>query len=242
MTVGAVLFDYGHTLVDFHRTEEALHEAYRRVRELVVEAVREDHPVPATERLVADLARTVEDLVAASYEQQRLEELDLVALFDDALDGIGYRLPERVVRRVVELDHTAYTTSLSVPDETVTVLEALRGRGVKVGFVSNAHFLPHLLRRDLDTLGLGPLLDGGAFSSEVGTRKPDPRIFRLALEQLGVAPERTIMVGDRVRDDIVGARNAGLAGGVLTHQYRREEPAGDELAVVATLTEVLELV
>ena len=48
-------------------------------------------------------------------------------------------------------------------------------------------------------------------SSEVGMRKPDPRIYRLACERLGVAPDRAAFVDD-IEDNVVGARNVGLHG------------------------------
>ena len=47
-------------------------------------------------------------------------------------------------------------------------------------------------------------------SSEIGLRKPDPRIFDRALEITGSSPERIIYVGDNYYADIIGAKNAGL--------------------------------
>lgn len=242
MAVRAVLFDYGHTLVDFHRTEEALLDAYRQVRDLVIETVEEHASVPEADRLVHIVSVAVDELVEVSYQERRLEELDLVAIFTEILAGVGFALPLETVRRIVTLDHLAYRTSITLPAATRTVLEELRGRGLRLGFVSNAHLLPELLREDLEHLGLAALLDGGAFSSEVGVRKPDERIFAAVLDQLGVAPADAIHVGDRVRDDVVGARAAGLRGAVLTRQWRQEDPGGDELAVIDHLDQLPDLV
>ena len=44
----------------------------------------------------------------------------------------------------------------------------------------------------------------------MGTRKPDPRIFLRLLQDLGVQPDRAVFVGDRVGDDIAGARGVGM--------------------------------
>lgn len=52
-------------------------------------------------------------------------------------------------------------------------------------------------------------------SSEVGMRKPDPRIYRLTCERLGVAPGRAAFVDD-IEDNVVGARNVGLVGITFT--------------------------
>ena len=48
-------------------------------------------------------------------------------------------------------------------------------------------------------------------SSDVGMRKPDPRIYRLTCERLGVMPQRAVFVDD-IEDNVVGARNVGLRG------------------------------
>lgn len=238
MRLRAVLFDYGHTLVDFHRTEEALLDAYARIRQLVIEAAEQETSVPEAATLVRVVAGAVDEIVQASYQEQRLEELDLLAVFEEVLGGLGLRLPQQVVRRIVALDHLAFRSCIVLPDETRAVLVDLRRRGLRLGFVSNAHFLPDLLREDLRLLGLATLLDAGVFSCEVGVRKPDPGIFRSVLGELGVGGDQTIHVGDRVRDDIGGACASGLLGGVLSHQWRQEEPDGRELAVIRRLRDL----
>lgn len=240
MPLRAVLFDYGHTLVDFHRTEEALLDAYRRVRELVVAAVDEEAAgrVPEASRLVRLVARAVDEIVDASYVERRLEELDVLGVYEEVLGGLGLTLPPEVVRRIVALDHLAFRSCIILPQETRDVLSQLRRRGMAIGFVSNAHFLPELLREDLELLGLAEFVDAGAFSSEVGTRKPDPRIFHHVLGKLGATPSDAVHIGDRVRDDIGGAGAAGLAGGILTHQWRQEPPDGRELALIRRLSEL----
>lgn len=240
MPLRAVLFDYGHTLVDFHRTEEALLDAYGRVHELVVAAVDEEAAgrVPDGSRLVRLVATAVDEIVEASYVERRLEELDLLGVYEEVLGGLGLTLPPEVVQRIVTLDHLAFRSCIILPGETREVLGELRGRGLAIGFVSNAHFLPELLREDLAILGLSELIDAGVFSSELGTRKPDPRIFEHVLGELGVAPSDAVHVGDRVRDDIGGAVAAGLAGGILMHQWRQEQPDGRELALIRRLSEL----
>jgi putative hydrolase of the HAD superfamily len=47
-------------------------------------------------------------------------------------------------------------------------------------------------------------------SSEVGKRKPHPAIFECAMGDLGVEPEHTLFVGDRLRQDVGGAAAAGM--------------------------------
>lgn len=84
-------------------------------------------------------------------------------------------------------------------------LDELKGLGVRVGLLSNIGFG---LRDILAAGGLLEALDDLVLSYQVELQKPDPAIFRLACERLGVKPERTLMVGDTPADG--GAVRAGL--------------------------------
>jgi putative hydrolase of the HAD superfamily len=239
--VRAVLFDFGHTLVDFARTEEALRVAYGVVRERLTEWV-EDRAPPEVDELVERIAGAVDDMVGRSYMERRMEELDQVALFEQAFAAIGYELPRDLLYEVAEIDHDSFSQSLTAPPSTIETLRRLRDRGLRLGLISNLSLLPHKVRDDLAQLGLAPFLAAAAFSSEVGVRKPDARIFLHALKELGEDPAHAVFVGDRVNDDIVGAQAVGMRT-ILTREFRQED-AGDVKpdAVVDRLSEVPDVI
>jgi putative hydrolase of the HAD superfamily len=86
------------------------------------------------------------------------------------------------------------------------VLEALRQRyrlGVVSNFYGNLDAVCH-------SAGLTPLFAVMVDSHRVGAEKPDPAIFRAALEALHAPPETTMFVGDSLRRDREGARRAGM--------------------------------
>lgn len=237
MGVQAVLFDFGHTLMDFGRTEEALRGAYSVIRERLATWV-EDRAPPEIDELVERIAEEVDRMVERSYLQRRLEELDIIELFDDAFTALGYKLPPDLVREVVELDHDALVNSVRIEPETIEMLEKLRADGLKLGLVSNVSQLPELLHRDIERFGIAKLLDGVAFSSEIGVRKPRPQIFEHVLDAVGVRPTDAVFVGDRLVDDIAGAQAVGMRA-ILTRQYRQEEPdAITPDGVIAHITEL----
>lgn len=69
---------------------------------------------------------------------------------------------------------------------------------------------PDLQREKLEASGLGGYFETVVISGEVGIGKPEPGIFLLALERLGVTPQSAVMVGDSLARDIQGAQRAGI--------------------------------
>jgi HAD superfamily hydrolase (TIGR01509 family) len=96
------------------------------------------------------------------------------------------------------------------PDVQET-LTAIRHLGVKIGVVSDIHFD---VRPDLDAANVAELIDAYVLSFEHGFQEPDPRMFRIALEELGVEPHEALMVGDTARTD-GGAVSVGVATLIL---------------------------
>jgi HAD superfamily hydrolase (TIGR01509 family) len=78
------------------------------------------------------------------------------------------------------------------------VLTSLRERGVTTAILSNVGMDP---RSVLVRTGLAGLYDAEVFSFEVGVVKPDPAIFAIAAERLGLPAHELLMVGDTVDDD-----------------------------------------
>lgn len=64
----------------------------------------------------------------------------------------------------------------------------------------------------IDTLQLRRFFDQIVISEETGYRKPDERIYRIALERLGTSAEETLIIGDHPENDIWGAAQAGIRG------------------------------
>lgn len=106
-------------------------------------------------------------------------------------------------------DEFAGPAAWEVFPDVIPVLEALRAAGVSLGVISN--FDQRLLRllREMD---LSRFFASVTFSSQAGFAKPDARIFARALSLHGAAPGEAIHAGDHPREDVEGARAAGLTG------------------------------
>ncbi len=238
MQLEAVVLDLGHTIVDFGPAEDALLDTYTRV--LAMLAGTAIAQLPSAEAMVQGVARRVWSQVLASYESEELEELDILPIFDAALRDLGLRLDAPTIRRIAVMEHRALATGTVLPPENREVIRALKRGGLRLGLVSNVHLLPDMMREDLEQLDLLELFDVTVFSSEEMIRKPHPRIYQAVLTRLDVPAERAVFVGDRLREDVRGPKDAGMRA-ILTTQFRQEDPAEAAVppdAVIAALAEL----
>jgi putative hydrolase of the HAD superfamily len=199
MTIDAVTFDCWGTLI----TDSGFERAMARRVEAIAEVCAIDQEVAAE---LLDRAWRVhhdEWLNARQYGSSGM------ARFCHTELGID---DERACERLTEaMEEAGRLGSQRALDGAVSTLRKLRAAGVRTALVCDAGFTPGRIVRDfLDEHGLLEHLEFCAFSNEVGTPKPDPRIFRVALDAIGTAPDRAVHVGDLLRTDVYGARNIGM--------------------------------
>jgi HAD superfamily hydrolase (TIGR01509 family) len=108
--------------------------------------------------------------------------------------------------------HQAENLWEEIIDGVEPALDRLRALGLRLVVVSNAN---GRLKHAFDRLGLSRRFHHILDSHDWGVEKPDPRLFRHALDVAGAAADRTIHVGDLYHVDVVGARRAGLRDAVL---------------------------
>lgn len=94
----------------------------------------------------------------------------------------------------------------------------------------------------LDTLGIRRYMGTIVMSEEVGLRKPDPRIFQLALDNLGIEPSAACYVGDHPANDVLGASDAGLTAVWLKGTHDWPEGCDEPRFQIDALSELVPLV
>lgn len=194
--VKAVLFDAGNTLVfvEPRRAVEVLgaygattdldafHGAERAARLQLVRSLSVREPVPEPDAWRGYFAALLEGL------------------------GIPSEARRDAGRAMLE-SHEADHMWTRIDPRTPAALERLRRAGYRLGVVSNADGrMPQVIQ----TVGLDGHFEFVVDSHRVGVEKPDPRIFHIAVERLGLAPRDCAYVGDLYAVDVVGARGAGL--------------------------------
>jgi putative hydrolase of the HAD superfamily len=122
------------------------------------------------------------------------------------------------------------------------VVRELHERGVRLGVVSNTVLPPTAIDEFLKFEGLIEFLPTRVYSSEVRFMKPDPRIFRIALERLGVEAGRTLFVGDRLDNDVKGPSQVRMRTALFSPPGGKTRGRGKPDHVVQRLSDLLTIV
>ena len=195
----AVLFDLDDTLFDHHYCSQR-----------ALEAVRGSHacfaamPFDALELAHSQLLEHLHQAVMVGrlpIDEARRER------FRRLFGAAGVTADRHTVQAAAMAYRNAYIAARRAMAGAAVLLPLVRARA-KVGVVSN-----NLLDEQQEKLrqcALDRFVDTLVVSEEVGISKPDPEIFRVALDRLECAPGDAVMVGDSWAADVVGARAAGI--------------------------------
>ncbi len=121
-------------------------------------------------------------------------------------------------------------------DDVMDTLDRLLGAGLRLGLISN---FETWLQEMLVELEVGHIFEVTVISGVEGVEKPDPGIYRLALERGAVAAGNAVHVGDSESLDVIPAREAGMHTVLLDRVARYPDPIGPTIASLRDLPEVV---
>ena len=230
----AVLLDYGHTLADVRWDESTLVEGER----VLLAAL----PAPGVEleAFHRTALRLLDAATAATAED--LREVDYEAVVAGALAEHGVRPSAEALRAALRAEIRSWDAVRFLHPQAAELVDGLRERGLRVGYVSNTLDPPEVVLEVMADEGMAQRADVVVLSSDVGYRKPSPRIYRAALERIGAPGERTLFVGDRVLEDVVGPAREGMRTCLATWFRSDEGDHGLADAVAAAPEDVLSVV
>lgn len=140
--------------------------------------------------------------------------------------GLDASKTNDVVEHASELLFGKDSEVFELYDDVLPCLDALRAAGMRMAIISN---WDNSLHRTVAMFGLTEYFEIVVASLEEGVEKPDPLLFHISLERLGIKPEDALHVGDNPIDDWQGAKNAGMRGIVID----RENPEPSEVRITS---------
>jgi HAD superfamily hydrolase (TIGR01549 family) len=197
--IRAVLFDLDDTLFDHQGSARdalaAVQQSHDTLRATPFETLERAH-AGFLEELHSDVM-----LGRVPLEDARIERFRRLLLAADADAN-----PELASALASAYRETYQARRRAVAGAAAVMAEV--SQRARIGIVSNN--LRDEQQEKLQVCGLDRFVDALVVSEEAQVSKPDPAIFRIALDRLGVEPARAVMIGDSWAADVEGARAAGV--------------------------------
>ena len=205
--IEVVLFDWGGTLAHV-RTQ---------AQNFAIGAAKAAHFLcsPAGPRDIERLGRAIIMAEAAAAADPGHREADLTAILTEWATSINPSFTREQLDAARDALGTQWIGSLEPAPGAVEAVRELRGRGLRIGLVSNCSIPPEYCRREFDREGFAALMDFAVFSSEVGYRKPSGIIYEAALKLAFPDGQprdisRVLFVGDSPALDIIAPAALGM--------------------------------
>jgi putative hydrolase of the HAD superfamily len=130
---------------------------------------------------------------------------------------LGVESPEGLIQRLF--------AGLGPDEEMIAAVRAARDAGIKTALISNSWG-----QTIYEPATLEGLFDASVISGEVGVHKPQPEIFMLACQRLGIAPDRCVFVDD-LRENVAGAKAVGMTAVLHRETAETLERLGELLGI-----------
>jgi HAD superfamily hydrolase (TIGR01662 family) len=218
----AVFFDVDFTLI--HPGPAFLGSGYRDFcarHGVVVDPDRFHDAVAAAARLLDSSDGIYDPQVFIDYTRRIIE----------AMGGTGDRIDD-AARDIY--DEWSACHHFSMYEDVPDVIRDLHARGLTIGLISNTQ---RCLASFQSHFALDGLFSVTVSSAAHGYMKPHPSIFETALRQAGATAAESVMVGDSVEHDIVGARQVGMRA-ILVARPGRHVECPFEVPVISTLRDL----
>jgi len=205
--IQAVLFDLGETLVNFVGVD--YYAAFRRGAALAYEYLRErGQPLPNLETYHRRQLRAMQRAYFRShFGRQDCHAVEVMAGINRRM-GLTTQLED--LQRLTALFYEPVREQGTPEPGLHELLQWLQHRGCQLGIISNTIVPGFALDEHLRQEDLIEYFGVRLYSCDVGCRKPQRRIFQMALTALGVEAKHAMFVGDKLRRDISGANRAGM--------------------------------
>jgi HAD superfamily hydrolase (TIGR01662 family) len=218
----AIFFDLGNTLMyDKDPWDPIFPRADAAMRKTLEEA-----GYPLAENAYGEFT-TIFDLYYHRRENT-LKEETTVQLLRELMEAQDASPPDPVLYAAMEAMYAITQENWYLEEDAIPTLEAMKEMGYRLGAISNAADDENV-QELMDKGNLRPHFEFIISSAACGIRKPDARIFQLALDHFQVPPEKIVMVGDTLDADILGANCLGIYS--IWINRRANDPPEGELSI-----------
>ena len=192
-----IFFDLDHTLWDFEKNSNLTFEELFRAHKIHLE---------------------LEDFIAVyspinfdywkRYREEKVSKEELrYGRLKDKFDALDFKISDTLIHQLSNDYIAVLPNNNYLFDGVFELLDYLKPK-YTLHIITNG--FEEVQQLKLEKSGIKKYFDTIITSESVGVKKPNPRVFRYALEKVGTMPENCVMVGDNLEADIIGALNCGI--------------------------------
>lgn len=172
-----------------------------------------------------------------------LKEFDCPRILRRKAWRLGVTLGEKQLMRLTGkwYDPLLKTTVIE-HDIRETMLRLKNELGLKLGIISNTFIPGQILEEHLDMFNLTELFDARIYSCDTICRKPDVRIYEKAVKALDVKGYECVMVGDRLKEDVMGPAQIGIQGIIKLGDTNRHKKYPDDVLRIRNISELPDVI
>ena len=230
--INAVFFDLGNTLVT---GDEFLEEDALKLNQKLFKSIGYDFSI---EELRMANKR------ATDYTQKKYRGNPKIhgrGVFLSAMcKFLHLNIDKELIERMDREFRKKYHASFKLVKHAKEILSYLKNNGFILVLISNGS--TEGVNEIIDNVGLRPYFDLIIISEEIGKQKCTTVPIKVALERLGLRPEEVVMVGDRLDEDIIGAKRLGMVA--IKHDYGKWKDvnySGEDVKPDFVIRDLLEL-
>jgi FMN phosphatase YigB (HAD superfamily) len=212
----AAVFDLGHTLIDYYSSWEvpelrAIERSYRLAVEYGCEAPSEKFQTELRKMLLDGRMRKEKEMV----------EIPLYQILDTIYQRFGCEVTDEMLIEGMDIFYGVLVEDRRLVPGTIEMLDMVRSKGYAIGLVSDVAWgLPSdYPQRDMAYFRIIDYFDDMVFSTDVGLRKPHPKMFKIALSNLGADADESVFVGNSLQCDVKGALGVGMTAVLKKSDY-----------------------
>ncbi|WP_340074354.1 YjjG family noncanonical pyrimidine nucleotidase [Leptobacterium sp. I13] len=220
-----VFFDLDHTLWDFEKNSA-----------ITFNKILKTHKVNLKVQEFLEAYAPINFKYWKAYREEKIpKEVLRYKRLKDTFDEFSYKIDDELIHilsdeYIKELPHQNHLFN-----NTIVILEYLKNSGYDLHIITNG--FEEVQEGKLRKAAIMGFFTHVINSEMVGVKKPNPKIFEFALEKAIVDPEKSVMIGDSLEADIIGAKNVGMH---TIHFNSNKEKKHDHCIIVDDLIEIKE--
>lgn len=222
MNVKHIFFDLDHTLWDFERNSAKTFKHIFKLNDISI-----------------DVGEFLKHYESINFEYWRLYRVDKVTKKElrygrlkDTFDVINYEVNDEMIDKLSEDYITFLATYNHVFEGTFELLDYLKPK-YELHIITNG--FKEVQNKKIENSNMTAYFDQIITSEQVGVKKPNPKVFEFALQKANAKPEESLMIGDSLEADVLGALNCGIDA-IFFNEHHKEVNA--DIKSVNSLLEI----